>query len=56
MVVKPKKANVAFMFLVKDQSRKILAENKELKSAAGAIKILGEKWRVMTDAEKAPYH
>lgn len=54
--MRPKKAMVAFMFLVKTMSKQVMAENKEeCKSAAGAIKILGERWRNMTAEEKAPY-
>jgi len=54
--VKPKKNMVPFMFLVKLRSREVMEQNKDTcKSAAGAIKILGEQWRNMDEAGKAKY-
>ena len=50
----PKKAKVPFMFLVKEESKAVMAEHK-CPTAAGALKILGERWRNMTDAEKQKY-
>ena len=52
--VKPKKARVPFMFLVKEESKAVMAEHK-LPTAAGALKILGEKWQKMSDASKQKY-
>jgi hypothetical protein len=52
--LKPKKAMVPFMFFVKTQSAIVMKEN-DCKSAAGAIKILGERWKTMTDDDKATY-
>ena len=37
---KPKKARVPFMFLVKEESKAVMAEHK-CPTAAGALKILG---------------
>lgn len=52
--LKPKKAMVPFMFFVKTKSKIVMEEN-QCKSAAGAIKILGERWKTMTETDKAPY-
>ena len=49
--VKPKKACVPFMFLVKERAKEVMAEHK-CSSAAGAIKILGEVWKNMPEEEK----
>jgi len=42
------------MFLVKERSGKIIKENG-FKSAAAAIKVLGELWKMMSPEEKKPY-
>ena len=54
VTLQPKKVSVPFMFLVKDKSSKIIKENG-FKSAAAAIKVLGQLWKEMTQEEKQPY-
>ena len=52
--MKPKKAKVAFMFFVKAESQKVMKEN-DFKSAAPAVKLLGQKWQSMSETDKKPY-
>ena len=52
--VKPKKVATSFMHFVKENAKTIIAE-KKLKSASDATKILGERWRAMTDEQKKKY-
>ena len=52
--VVPKKAKVAFMFFMKERSPIVMKENN-LKSCAGAAKLLGQVWSQMSEAEKKPY-
>ena len=40
-ILKPKKAMVSFMFFVKNQTKKVMEENKDIKSAADITKCLG---------------
>ena len=42
------------MHFVKENAKTIIAE-KKLKSASDATKILGERWRAMTDEQKKKY-
>jgi hypothetical protein len=45
-----------FMAFAHQERKKIVAENPSLKSDIGKVgKLLGERWRKLTDAEKAKY-
>ena len=51
---KPKRAMVAFMFFSIEQRPAVQKSNKNM-GIAEISKVLGAKWRGMSDAEKAPY-
>lgn len=45
-----------FMAFAQQERKKILAENPSLKSDIGKVgKMMGERWRKLSDAEKAKY-
>ena len=45
-----------FMAFAQQERKKIIAENPSLKSDIGKVgKMLGERWRKMSDGEKAKY-
>jgi hypothetical protein len=51
---KPKRALSAYMFFVQDWRERIKAENPD--AGFGDIgRLLGAKWKEMTDSEKKPY-
>jgi len=50
----PKKAKSAYMFFGDDERKKIKEENKDM--AFGEVnKLIGERWKELTDDEKKPY-
>ncbi|KAH7103682.1 high mobility group box domain-containing protein [Auriculariales sp. MPI-PUGE-AT-0066] len=52
---KPKRALSAYMFFVQDNRENIKEENPDAKF--GEIgKLLGARWKEMTDADKKPYN
>lgn len=52
----PKRPMSAFFQFLGDRRPKLISERPELKSKVKDVgKILGDEWRSMTDAEKAPY-
>ncbi|WVO15613.1 non-histone chromosomal protein 6 [Cryptococcus depauperatus] len=52
---KPKRALSAYMFFVQDYRERIKTENPEA-SFGDVGKLLGIKWKEMSDAEKKPYN
>merc|ERR1719482_1168633 len=51
---KPKRAMVAFMFFSIEQRPAVQKKNPSL-GIADISKVLGQQWRSMSDAQKAPY-
>lgn len=50
----PKRAFNAYLFFVRDQRDELRRQNPEA-SMVQITKIAGEKWKQMSEAEKAPY-
>lgn len=52
----PKRPMPAFFWFLGKRRTTLIAERPELKSQAKEVgKLLGDEWKAMTDAQKAPY-
>uniref|UniRef100_A0A1D1Z8T4 HMG1/2-like protein n=1 Tax=Anthurium amnicola TaxID=1678845 RepID=A0A1D1Z8T4_9ARAE len=52
---KPKRAPTAFFVFLEEFRKQYKEKHPENKSVAAVGKAAGEKWKAMSDAEKAPY-
>ncbi|KAI9653785.1 MAG: Non-histone chromosomal protein 6 [Alyxoria varia] len=50
----PKRGLSAYMFFANDQRDKVRSDNPNMKFGEVG-KVLGERWKALTDAQKAPY-
>ena len=52
--LQPKKVSVPFMYFVKEHSKQVMFKHKQ-RNVAGAVKLLAQDWKKMTEEEKSKY-
>lgn len=51
----PKRGTPAYIFFMKEKREEIVKKNPSIKSATEIAALVGEEWKRLTPAQKAPY-